>query len=127
MLNSLAAGRRLARRVVAWQLATSAAAGLALLPLGWRTALGAALGALAVAVGSALMAWRMFGGESLGPGAALARWAGGIAVKWLVILGAVYLALGPLRLTPLAVIGGLIAGFTVALIALRLDPENSTS
>jgi ATP synthase protein I len=113
----MAAGRRLARRILVVQTAVIAAIALALLVFGWQHALGAALGGLAVAAGGALMAWRTFAGVT-GAGPTLMRLAGGVALKWLVILLVLYIALAKLALDPLAVLGGVLAALAINLLAL---------
>jgi ATP synthase protein I len=118
VLNSLAAGRRLAWRILLLQLAVIAALALALLAFGGGLALGAALGGMAVAIGGALMAWRTFNGAMAGAGPTLMRLVGGVALKWLVILLVLYIALAKLALDPLAVLGGVLAALAVNLVAL---------
>jgi ATP synthase protein I len=118
VLNSAAAGRRLARRILVVQTAVIAAVALALLVFGWRYALGAAFGGVAVAVGGALLAWRTFGGAVSSAGATLTRLAGGVALKWLVILLMLYIASAKLALDPLAILGGILAALAVNLAAL---------
>jgi ATP synthase protein I len=118
VLNSNAAGRRLAWRILVVQMAVVAALALVLLAFGASLALGAALGGMAVAVGGALMAWRTFNGAIAGAGPTLMRLAGGVALKWLVILAVLVIALGKLALDPLAVLGGVLAALAVNLAAL---------
>jgi ATP synthase protein I len=118
VLNSMAAGRRLARHILAMQLAVIVVVALVLLVFGWRYALGAALGGVAVAAGGALMAWRTFAGAVAGPVPTFGRLAGGVALKWLVIVLVLYIALARLALDPLAVLGGVLAALAVNLLAL---------
>lgn len=117
MLNSVAAGRRLARRLLIVQIGVIGLTSLALTAMSWRAGLGALLGGLAVAMGSALMAWRLFAGPAAGAGVTLTRMAGGLALKWLVIVVLLYGALVPLALDPLAVFAGLLAALAVNLSA----------
>ena len=114
----MAAGRRLARRILIVQTTVIVAIALALLVFGWPLALGAALGGFAVAAGGALMARRTFAGAAAGPGPTLLRLAGGVALKWLVIVLVLYIALAKLALDPLAVLGGVLAALAVNLAAL---------
>ena len=116
MLNSVAAGRRQALRVVIVQTIATLVVSLAFLAQDERAALGAALGGGAATLGSALMAWRAFGGGVIGARAALARLFGGIALKWLVIVGALYFALVRVELPPLALIAGLCAALVSPLL-----------
>lgn len=116
MLNSVAAGRRQATRVLIAQSIATGLAALVFLVHEPRAALGALAGGGAVALGSALMAWRALGGGVTGAGAALLRVVGGLALKWLVIVGALYLALARLGLPPLPVLAGLCAALAAGLI-----------
>lgn len=120
MLNSAAAGRRQARQVVVAQSITAALVALAFLVAGVPSALGAGLAGAGVALGSALMAWRSFPGDVIGAGAVLSRLFGGIALKWLVIAGALYLALARFELPPLPVLAGLSAALISSLLAYRI-------
>jgi len=118
LLNSLASGRRLALRIVLWQLAAGVLAGLVFLVLGWREALAAALGAGIVAIGTALLSLRAF--ALLGSGEmSLARLLAGIIIKWMTMLGGLMLVLVQFKLPPLAAITGLVAAYAVNLLAFR--------
>lgn len=120
MLDSAAAGRHLARRIVLLQAIVTGAVAAAFLVAGGRAALGAACGGFAVALGGALMAWRTLGGGVAGAGTALLRLAGGLAMKWAAIVLVLYLALAKWALDPLAVLSGVIAALAVNLLAIRL-------
>lgn len=114
MLNSVAAGRRLARRTVGFQaLATVATAAVCLVAWGVAASLGALAGGGAVVLGSALAAWRAMGGGVTGSGAALLRLIGATALKWMVVVTGLYLALAIWRLPP----GPVFAGVVVAVLA----------
>ena len=120
MLNSVAAGRRQARSVVAYQAAVTLAAALVFLVQGTDAALAALMGGGSVALGSALMAWRAFRGGVSGAGPALMRLFGGLALKWLVVVAALYLALARLALPPLPLLAGLCAALVASLLAFRI-------
>lgn len=120
MLNTLAAGRRQASRVLFAQATATGLVTLAFLVQGLDAALGALLGGGAATLGNALAAWRAFGGGVDGAGSALFRLFGGIALKWLVIVGALLVALVHLELPPLAVIGGLGAALVAYLFGFRI-------
>lgn len=120
MLNSVAAGRRQARSVVVFQAMASLAAALVFLVQGADAALAALVGGGSVALGSALMAWRAFRGGVDGAGMALMRLFGGLALKWLVIVGALYLALARLALPPLPLLAGVCAALVASLLAFRI-------
>jgi F0F1-type ATP synthase assembly protein I len=120
VLNTLAAGRRQASRILVAQTMGTGLVALVYLVQGPWAALGALLGGGAVALGSALMAWRAFGGGVAGAGAALFRLLGGLALKWLVIVGALYLALARFELPPLPVIVGLGAALVASLLGFSI-------
>ena len=116
----MAAGRRQARSVVVAQTLVTLAAALAFLVQGTDAALSALAGGGAVTVGSALMAWRAFAGGVSGAGLALMRLFGGLALKWLVIVAALYVALARLGLPPLPLLAGLCAALAASLLAFRI-------
>jgi len=119
--NSIGASRRSAfRTVIAQATVTLALAGLLGAMFGTREAWAALAGAGAVTLGSALMAWRAFGGGVNGAGGALMRLLGGMALKWLVVLGALYWALSQARLPPVALLAGLCAALAVPLFSINL-------
>lgn len=120
MLNSVAAGRRQARSVVAYQALATVAAALVFLVQGTDAVLAALMGGGSVALGSALMAWRAFRGGVSGAGMALMRLFGGLALKWLVVLAVLYFALARLGLSPLPLLAGLCAALVASLLAFRI-------
>ena|GEM_PF-584708 len=113
MLNSVAAGRRLARRSIGFQAIATAATALVCLSLGSASAAGALAGGGAMTLGSALAAWRALGGGVVGSGAALGRLIGATALKWMLVVVGLYLALGVWRLPP----GPVFVGLVVAALA----------
>lgn len=118
MLNSLDSGRRVASRIVVLQLGVAMAAGLVFLLRGPLEALAAALGAGVVALGTALLSMRAF--AKLGPGgAALGRLLSGMILKWVAILGGLFVILIQFKLPPLAAIAGLMSAYAVNLLAFR--------
>jgi F0F1-type ATP synthase assembly protein I len=116
--NSVQSGRRLAARVFTTQVAASAVVALAWLAAGSREALGALLGGLAVALGTGLFALRYFRGAEPA-GSVLARFAGATALKWVVAIALLYLAIGVLALPAPAVGTGLLAGLATSVWALK--------
>jgi small-conductance mechanosensitive channel len=66
------------------------------------------------------MAWRAFGGGVTGAGAALLRVFGGLALKWLVIVAVLYLALARLGLPPLPILAGLGAALAAFLLGFKI-------
>ena len=117
VLNSLAAGRRLALRLVMWQLGVAVMAGLMFLTLGRRAALAASASALAVALGNALAGARAFSQGSAGM--ALARIILGTLMKWAVVFTGMYVVMVRWRLPPVPAIAGLMLAVMVNLFALR--------
>ena len=118
MLNSLDSGRRIASRIVMLQLGMAVVAGALFLLKGPREAMAAALGAGVVALGTALLSLLTF--AKLGPGGmALGRWLSGMILKWIAILGGLFVILVQFKLPPLAAIAGLMAAYAVNLLAFR--------
>jgi ATP synthase protein I len=120
VLNSVAAGRRQAYRVLTVQAVATGLAALVFLVQGERDALGALSGGGAVTLGTALMAWRMFDGGVRAPGAALARMFGGLVLKWLVIAGVLLGAMIRLELPPVAIVAGLCAALAANLLVFSI-------
>lgn len=114
MLNSVAAGRRLARLTVGYQAVVTAATALVCM-VWWdaTAALGALAGGGAVTLGSGLAAWRAMGGGVIGSGAALLRLIGATALKWMVVVVGLSLALSVWKLPP----GPVIAAAVIAVLA----------
>lgn len=120
MLNSVAAGRRQAQRIVVSQTVCAFGLASAFVLQSWNHAAAALLGGLAVAVGSALMGWRAFEGGVAGPGVVLYRLAGGVALKWLVIVLSLYLGLARWGLPPIPLLVGLCAALVASLLVYRI-------
>lgn len=118
VLNSLASGRRLALRILLWQLVVAVLVGAAFLAQGRREAVSAAAGAMIVALGTALLAARAFSRLS-GGAMALTNLLMGVILKWIVILGGMVAILVQFKLPPLAAITGLVAAYAVNLLAFR--------
>ena len=106
MLNSAAAGWRLALRVVAYQAIATLATATACLMLGPPAALAALAGGGSMALGSLLAGWSAFGGGVAGAGAALGGVLLGTAVKWLVVGVGLYLAMAVWRLPAVPALAG---------------------
>jgi len=120
VLNSVAAGRRLAQRTVALQAAVSLATALVCLVSGRDAALGALAGGLALTLGNAVAAWRTFAGGVAGASVALGRLLAATALKWLVVAGGLYLALAVWQLPALPVLVGAALAAAAFLIAAKL-------
>jgi ATP synthase protein I len=118
--NSLAAGRRLAIQVVLAQAAATVAIGLLFLARGQAWALGGFGGGAVMTLGTALLAFRVFG-PPLARGAVTAqRFALGTLLKWLVVLGGLFLILVRLRLPLVPVLAGVLATVLVNWLVLRV-------
>lgn len=121
MENSLAAGKRLATRVVLVQTAVAVVVGLACLPLGSKAALGAFAAGLLVAIGTVTLALRVFLAAPAGSGRTMARFAVGTVLKWAVMLIGLYLIIAVWKLPPLPSLGGLVAALLVNVVALKFE------
>ncbi len=120
MLNSIAAGRRLAQRSVALQAAVTLATALAWLLSGRDAAFGALAGGVAMTLGSALAAWGAFSGNPAGAGTALGRLLLGMAAKWLVVIAGLYVAIAVLHLPGLPVIAAAALAAAAFLVSAKL-------
>jgi ATP synthase protein I len=110
VFNSLVANRRLAFRLVAVQAAVAAAVSAGFLLLqGPRESLAAALGGGAVAVGSMVLAWRALVGPAMSAGTALGRMVSGLLLKWVLVVGVLYLALSRFGLPAPPLLAGIVA------------------
>jgi len=118
VLNSLASGRRLALRLLRWQLCAAVIVGLVFATQGRREAIAAAAGATVVAAGTALLSMRVFSRVS-GAGMALGHLLTGMILKWMVIIGGMIAIMFQWKLPPLAAITGLAAAYAVNLLAFR--------
>ena len=113
MLNSPAAGRRLAQRVATVQVVAVLLAALACLLIGPRAALAVGLGGGSVALGNWLASRLALKSQAPGAGEALAGVLLGTAAKWVLVLGTAWVAVAVYRLPPAALLGG----FVVAVLA----------
>ncbi|MEO8801943.1 MAG: ATP synthase subunit I [Rudaea sp.] len=119
MQNSIAAGRRLAMRVVLAQLGVTmlVAAGFAF--AGWRHGLAALSGGAVVALGTAVLALRLFGAGPASAGIVLGRLMIGSLLKWGIIVLGLYAALVKAQLPALPVLAGVIAALIPQLLGLH--------
>ena len=120
MLNSVAAGRRLAQRTAAVQAAATLATALVCLLSGRDAALGALVGGGAMTLGGLVAAWSAFGGGVQGAGMALGRLMLGLGAKWVVVIAGLFLAIGLWHLPPMAVLAGAAIAAAGMLIATKL-------
>ena len=119
MQNSIAAGRRLAIRVVCAQLGVTVlvAAGFAFAD--WRSGLGALCGGAVVAVATSVLALRMFATGPTSAGLVFARMIVGNMLKWGVIAIGLYLTMVKAGLPGLPVMCGVIAALVPQLLGLH--------
>jgi F0F1-type ATP synthase assembly protein I len=120
VLNTVAAGRRLAQRTAALQGAVTLATALACLLSGRDAALGALAGGVAMSLGGLVAAWSAFGGGVQGAGMALGRLLLGLAMKWFVVIVGMFLAIAVWHLPGLAVLVGAAVAAAAMLIATKL-------
>jgi len=119
MQNSIAAGRRLAIRVVAAQAVTTALVAAGFAWRGWDDALAVLAGGGAVVLGTAVLALRLFAGAPAAAGTVLARMIVGNLLRWCVIGAGLYLAMVVAKLPGLPVLAGLIAALLPQLFGLH--------
>ncbi len=119
MQNSIAAGRRLAVRVVLAQALVTVlvAAGYGL--RGWNESLAVLAGGGVVALGTAVLALRLFAGAPAAAGTVLARLIVGNLLRWCVIGVGLYLAMVVARLPGLPVLAGVVAALMPQLLGLH--------
>ena len=120
MLNTVAAGRRLAQRTAATQALVTLATALACLMSGREAALGALVGGGAMTLGGLAAALSAFGGGVEGAGMALGRLLLGIAAKWVVVIVGLFLAIAVWHLPPMAVLGGAAMAALAMLVSTKL-------
>jgi len=114
MQNSIAAGRRLAFRVVLAQAAVTMLVAAGFLLQGWRSGFGVLSGGGAVTVGTAVLALRLFAAGPTGAGATLARLIAGNLLKWMIVGAGLYLALAKAGLPGLPVLAGVLVTTLIA-------------
>jgi F0F1-type ATP synthase assembly protein I len=119
VLNSLITGRRLALRIVLVQSLVAALLALAFLSQGACSAMAAGMGGGAVVLGSAALAMRAFTVAPVSADAALLRMLGGMALKWLLLLVTLYLALVRFALPPVPLLVGAVVTTMAFLFAAK--------
>jgi ATP synthase protein I len=119
MQNSIAAGRRLAIRVVLTQLGVTALVAAGFLLQGWRSGLAALTGGTVVAVGTGVLALRLFSQGPAPAGTVLGRLVVGSLLKWSVIALGLYLAMVKAGLPGLPVMIGVIAAMVPQMFGLH--------
>ena len=124
MLNPLAAGSRLVRRTITWQVIAVAALALALAAKGAMWALAAAVGGLAIIAGGALYGALALGGGIAPAAGALSRLVLGLLAKWFVVIATLAVAIAVVRLPALAVIGGVLVALVAQVLAMAGGHRN---
>ena len=120
VLNTVAAGWRLAQRTAALQAAVTLATALACLLSGRDAALGALVGGGAMTLGGLVAAWGAFAGGVEGAGMALGRLLVGMAAKWVVVVAGLFIAIGVWHLPAMAVLAGAALAAAALLVATKL-------
>lgn len=118
VLNSVAAGRRLARRAIAYQVVAVCAASLVCLALGVESALAVLAGGGAVMLGAALSAGWSLRRDVVPSGVALARMFGGVVLKWLLVFTVFSLGLLLWRLPALPLLAGVLVALAAQFVAM---------
>ncbi|MEO7199719.1 MAG: ATP synthase subunit I [Dokdonella sp.] len=121
MRNSIAAGRRIATRLVLTQGAVALLLALLFSVSSLSAAMGAFAGSSLIMLGTALLAARAFAPDTRRGGTALTRMVAGLLLKWVIVLGGLFLLLVHWRLPPGPVVIGLVAALLVNLMALRFN------
>ncbi|HEY2395298.1 MAG TPA: ATP synthase subunit I [Rudaea sp.] len=119
MENSIAAGRRLALRVVCAQIGATVLVAGGFLLAGWRSGVAALCGGTVVAVATGVLALRIFGAGPAPAGMVFARLVVGNLLKWGVIAIGLYLAMAKAGLPGLPVMCGVIAALIPQLLGLH--------
>ena len=119
MQNSIAAGRRLAIRVVGAQLIVTMLVAAGFLLKGTQASLGVLSGGFTVALATGILALRVFAAAPAAAGVVLARFIVGNLLKWAVIALGVYVAMVKLALPAFPVMAGMIAALLPQLLGLH--------
>jgi F0F1-type ATP synthase assembly protein I len=124
VLNPLAAGSRLVRRTITWQVIAVAALALVLAAKGSTWALAAAVGGAAIIAGGALYGALALGGGIAPAAGALSRLVLGLLAKWFVVIATLAVAIAVVRLPALAVIGGVLVALVAQVLAMAGGHRN---
>jgi F0F1-type ATP synthase assembly protein I len=109
VLNSVAAGRRLAQRAIIWQAAVTVLLAVVFLIRNVPSALAALAGGGSVMLGFWISTRVALGGGVAPAGAALGRLVAGMLLKWLLILLVIAVVMGVFRLPGLPLLVGIAA------------------
>ena len=119
MQNSIAAGRRLALRVVGAQLIVTAIVAAGFLVKGWQSGLGVLSGGFTVALATGILALRVFAAPPAAAGVVMMRFIIGNLLKWGVIALGLYLAMVTAGLPGFAVVMGVVAALLPQMLGLH--------
>ena len=119
MQNSIAAGRRLALRVVVAQFAAAAVVAAGFLFDSWRAGLAALCGGSVVAAATSVLALRLFAGGPGSGAAVMGRLIVGNLLKWAVVALGLYLTMVRAGLPGLPAMCGVVAALVPQLFGLH--------
>lgn len=124
-------GRRLVAKYAGLQMVCAAVVAVGALALSGALAAVAALaGGAIVAVGNVVFGWRLFAPGVAPVGTLTRAWYAAEVLKWVWVMAALWLALGPARLAPFPLLLGLIAaqvGFWAGLAVIGTSRSKSPS
>ena len=119
MQNSIAAGRRLALRVVGAQALVTIVVAAGFLVRDWQSSLGVLSGGFTVTLATGILALRVFAAPPAAAGVVMARFIVGIVLKWGVIALGLYVAMVKAGLPGFAVMIGVIAALVPQMLGLH--------
>lgn len=119
MQNSIAAGRRLALRVVGAQTLVTILVAAGFLLQGWQSSLGVLSGGLTVTLATGILALRVFAAPPAAAGVVMARFIVGNLLKWGVITLGLYVAMVKAGLPGFAVMIGVVAALLPQMLGLH--------
>ena len=119
MQNSIAAGRRLALRVVGVQSLVTILVAAGFLMQGWQSSLGVLSGGFTVTLATGILALRVFAAPPAAAGVVMARFIVGNLLKWGVIALGLYVAMVKAGLPGFAVMIGVVAALLPQMLGLH--------
>jgi ATP synthase protein I len=119
MQNSIAAGRRLALRVVGAQTLVTILVAAGFLLQGWQSSLGVLSGGFTVTLATGILALRVFAAPPAAAGVVMARFIVGNLLKWGVIALGLYVAMVKAGLPGFAVMIGVVAALAPQMLGLH--------
>jgi ATP synthase protein I len=119
MQNSIAAGRRLALRVVGAQTLVTILIAAGFLFQGWQSSVGVLSGGFTVTLATGILALRVFAAPPAAAGVVMARFIVGNLLKWGVIALGLYVAMVKVGLPGFAVTIGVVAALLPQMLGLH--------